>query len=152
MHGMSPSRPRGCVQANYQHSIPNLQFTHCISCMNEVNKCFGKGFGWICALNRWSVQERAHTSFCPIACQVLHDLAWELCRQIAAWYLSRLTLFLLVWGVRKGVWGGGSFWAGGQKCSHECRFYFWTLLRVLLFMHYPWPVQLQPLFYFTKSR
>ena len=30
MHEMPPSRPRGCVQANYQQLIPNLQFTHCI--------------------------------------------------------------------------------------------------------------------------
>ena len=30
MHGISPSRLRGCVQANYQQLIPNLQFTHCI--------------------------------------------------------------------------------------------------------------------------
>jgi hypothetical protein len=30
MHEMSPSRPRGCVQANYQQLTPNLQFTHCI--------------------------------------------------------------------------------------------------------------------------
>ena len=30
MHGMSPSRPRGCVQAYYQQLIPDLQFTHCI--------------------------------------------------------------------------------------------------------------------------
>jgi hypothetical protein len=34
--------------------------------MNEVKKCFGKGLGWICALNRWSVQKRVQTSFCPI--------------------------------------------------------------------------------------
>ena len=40
--------------------------------MIEVKKCFGKGFGWICALNRWSMQERAQNSFCPIAYQVLH--------------------------------------------------------------------------------
>jgi len=74
---MSPSRPRGCVQANYQQLILNLHFTHCImqSCMIEVKKCFGKGFGWIGALNRWSVQKRAQTSFCPIARQVLHYLA-----------------------------------------------------------------------------
>jgi hypothetical protein len=26
MHGMPPSRSRGCVQANYQQLIPNLQF------------------------------------------------------------------------------------------------------------------------------
>ena len=53
--------------------------------MNEVKKRFGKIFGWICALNRWSVQERAHISFCPIILQVyIFSLAWELCRQIAA--------------------------------------------------------------------
>ena len=52
---MSPSRPRGCVQANYQQLIPNLQFTYCISCMNEVNKGIGEGFGWVFALNRLSV-------------------------------------------------------------------------------------------------
>ena len=79
----------------------------CISCMNEVEMCFGKGFGCICALNRWSVQERTQTSFCPIACQVLHYLAWELCRQIAACILTKLTPFLLVWEVRKGRLGGG---------------------------------------------
>jgi hypothetical protein len=33
--------------------------------MNEVRECFGKGFGWICALNRWSVQERVRVSFLP---------------------------------------------------------------------------------------
>ena len=44
MHEMPPSRPRGCVQANYQLFIPNLQLTYCIiiSYMNEVKKCFGK--------------------------------------------------------------------------------------------------------------
>jgi len=31
VHGMLPSRPRGCVQAIYQELIPNLQFTHCIT-------------------------------------------------------------------------------------------------------------------------
>ena len=79
-------------------------------------KCFGKGFGWICALNKSSVQERAQTSFCPIARQVLHYLAWELCRQIVACILSRLTPFLLVCGVRKGgVGGGGHFGPEAQK-------------------------------------
>jgi len=32
-----------------------------------------------------------------------------------------LTPFLLVWGVRKGVGGGGSFWAGGPKSAHDCQ-------------------------------
>ena len=39
--------------------------------MNEVKMCVGKGFGWICAINRWPVQERAQISFCPITLQVL---------------------------------------------------------------------------------
>ena len=41
----------------------SLRIALCISCMNEVKKYFGKRFGWICALNRWSVQERVHSSF-----------------------------------------------------------------------------------------
>jgi len=105
-----------------------LRIALCISCMIKINKCFGKGFGWICALNRWSVQERAQTSFCPIARQILHYLAWELYRQIAAWYLSIMTPFYLLWGVRKGGWGGGAFWAGGPKFTRDCRrlFFFYV--------------------------
>ena len=67
-------------------------FALCISCMIEVKRCFGKGFGWICALNRWSVQERAQTSFCPTPLQVgikIIDMR-AVCRQIAAFILSRL--------------------------------------------------------------
>jgi len=74
-----------------------------------------------------AVLERAHTSLCPQGCigpitgQVLHYLAWELCRQIAAFNLSSLTPFLLVWGVRNGALGGRwSFWAGGPKFILDC--------------------------------
>ena len=59
------------------------------------------------ALNRWSVQERAHISFCPITLQVLINSARELCRQISAYNLSRLTPFFSVVG-QEGGWGGGS--------------------------------------------
>jgi len=46
--------------------------------------------------------------------------ARELCRQIAAYILSKLTPFLLVWGVRKGGLGGGwSIWAGGPKFTRN---------------------------------
>jgi hypothetical protein len=45
MHGMPPSRLRGCVQANYQQLIPNLQIAYCIIRLphakvttNSVNK------------------------------------------------------------------------------------------------------------------
>ena len=108
MHEMPPGRPWTCVQANYQQLTPNLQFTYCIrhKLHEWSKKCSGKDFGWICALNRWSVQECAQTSFCPVARQVLHYLAWEPCRQIAACILSKFTPCLLVWGVRKGGWGG----------------------------------------------
>jgi len=104
-----------------------LRTALCISCMIEVYKCFGKGFGWICALNRWSVQERAHNSFCPIACQVLHYLAWELCRQIAAWILSRLTPFSV--GGQEGGWGGwGHFGPEAQNLHVTVMNYFLRLL------------------------
>ena len=130
MHGMSPSRPRGCVQANYQQLTPNsqLRIALCISCMIELKNCLGKGVGWICALNRWSGQERAQTSFCPLARPVLNYMAWELCRQIAAPILSRLKPFLLVGGVRKGVGGGGgAFWAGGPEFTRACQDFILTL-------------------------
>jgi hypothetical protein len=50
MHGMSPSRPQGCVQAIYQQLNPSLQFTHCIMirvrqvthCMNGVKNALAK--------------------------------------------------------------------------------------------------------------
>jgi hypothetical protein len=74
MHEMPPSRPRGCVQANYQHLIPtcNSCIALCTSRMNEIKKCFDAVFGWICALNRWSVQEHAQTSFCPVTPQAFN--------------------------------------------------------------------------------
>jgi hypothetical protein len=51
------------VTSNYFQTCSSRTALY-ISCMNEANSCFGKGFGWICALHRWSVQERAHISFC----------------------------------------------------------------------------------------
>jgi len=42
----------------------------------------------------------------PYTLQVLIYLARELCRQMAAYILSKLTPFLLVWGVREVWWGG----------------------------------------------
>jgi len=102
----------------------SLRIAVCISCMNEVNTCFGKGFGWIWALNRWSVQERAQTSFALWLVRIC--LAWELSRQIAAWILSRLTPFLFVWGVRKGFWGS-HFWPEDQissVCVKICFFFY----------------------------
>ena len=53
------------------------------------------------------MQELADISFCPINLQVLIYLAWELCRQIAACILSRLTPFYYCGG--SGSVGGGHF-------------------------------------------
>ena len=110
-----------------------LRLALCISCMIEVKKCFGKGFGWICALNRWSVQERAQTSFCPVARQVLHYLAWKECRFIAALIMSKLTPFPIVWGVRNGGLGGGGGILGRRpKIWHAClQFIFSPLLKAI---------------------
>ena len=98
----------------------------CKSCMNEVKKCCGEGFGWICALNRW-VQECAHISSCPITCQVLNYLARELCRQIAA--LSKFApFFVSVGGQEVGDGGEGAFWAGSPKFTRDCQDFFKRLL------------------------
>ena len=128
MHGMPPSRPRG-----YVRQITSNWFQTCssrialwINCMIEGKKCFGRVFGWICALKRWSVQECVQTCFCPTARQVLHYLAWELCRQIAAPILSRLTPFLLVWGSGRGLGGGGGghFGPEAQNLYVHVRIFF----------------------------
>ena len=52
MESPEVDRAQGCVQANYQQLILDLQLTYCIilKYLNEVKKCFGKGFGRICAL------------------------------------------------------------------------------------------------------
>jgi len=53
-------------------------------------------------------------------------LARELCRQVTAYILSSLTPFLFVWGVRKGGWGGGAFWAEGPKFTCDCHEFFFV--------------------------
>ena len=72
----------------------SLRIALCIICMIKVKKCFGKGFGLTCALKRWSVQERAQTSFCPVARQILQYLAvpWQqvLCSALTLSYAVAL--------------------------------------------------------------
>ena len=76
--------------------------------MIEVRKCFGKGFGWICALHRWSVQERVQTSFCPTARQVLHYLACKTVQADCCFNAEQIdTLFISVGGQEGGLGGGG---------------------------------------------
>ena len=78
-----------------------------MSCMNKVEKCFGKGFGWICALNRWSVQARANISFCLLTLQVLGiSLFGTKMAQNSCLHSEQIdTLFSSVGG-QEGGWGG----------------------------------------------
>ena len=73
--------------------------------MNEVKKCLGKGFGWICTLNRWSVQEDVHLGFCPMTLQVLvgkRTVQADSCLHSEQIY----TLFISVGGQKGGLgWG-----------------------------------------------
>jgi len=82
-----------------------------MSCMNKVEKCFGKGFGWICALNRWSVQARANISFCLLTLQVLGiSLFGTKMAQNSCLHSEQIdTLFISVGGQ-----GRGSGWVGGH--------------------------------------
>ena len=78
---------------------------------------------WLDLCTKQVVNARAcATIFCPVAHQLLHYLAWELCRQIAASILSRLTPLLLVWGVRSGGWGGRGI------LGRRPKFYTWLSL------------------------
>jgi len=58
-------RPYLVFASDQQHLAAKMQ-----SCLS-----FAFFMGWL------SVQERVQTSLCPVARQVLHNLAWELCRQ-----------------------------------------------------------------------
>jgi len=91
--------------------------------MIEVKKCLGKGFGWICALNRWSVQEHAQTSFCPVALR--YCIIWHKTVQADNCLSPEQidTLFISVGG-QEGGFGGGVFWAGGLKFTHDCILFF----------------------------
>jgi len=75
--------------------------------MIEVKKCFGKGFGWICALNRWSVQECAQTSlhYCSsnIALFGMRTVQADSCLNSEQIH----TLFISVGGQEGGLEGGG---------------------------------------------
>jgi hypothetical protein len=87
--------------------------------MNEVKKCLGKGFGWICTLNRWSVQEDVHLGFCPMTLQVL--VGKRTVQADSCLHSEQIdTLFISVGG-QEGSGDGKSFWAGGPKFTHYCQ-------------------------------
>ena len=131
---MPPSRAQGCVQADYQQVIPNLQFTYCI--MHKLHewskKCFGKGFGWICALN----SARACTyHFLPYNSSGIDLFGMRTVQADSCFNSEQIGTLLLVWGVRKGALEGGwSIWAKGPKFTRncqECPFYASCLTCVL---------------------
>jgi len=107
-----------------------LRIALCISCLIEVKKCFGKGFGWICALHRWSVKERAQTSFLSYS---LSGIALSGIRTVQAHSCLNSeqidTLFISVGG-QEGVFrgGGGYFRSEAQNLHVTVMIFFFTLL------------------------
>jgi hypothetical protein len=81
--------------------------------MIEVKKCFGKGFGWIYALNRWS--RACANQFLPYSSSGIALFGMRTVQADSCLILEQIdTLFISVRG-QEGVLGGGSFWAGGPK-------------------------------------
>ena len=85
----------------------SLRIALCISCMIEVRKCFGKGFGWICALKRRSVQERAQTNYLLPYCSSGNALFGLITVQADSCLNSEQidTLFISVGGQEEGFGG-----------------------------------------------
>jgi hypothetical protein len=90
----------------------------------EGKKCFGKGIGWICALNKWSVQEQ--TGFCPVAGIAISGIRTV---QADSCLISEQidTLFISVGGKEGGL-GGGYFGPEAQNLRVTVMIIFCTLL------------------------
>ena len=54
---------------------------------------------------------------------------------MAAYILSKLTPFLLVWGVREGVWGGGGYFGLEAQNLHVTAMIFFLALRGELYAY-----------------
>jgi len=89
--------------------------------MNEIKKRSGKGFGWKFALNRWSVQERAHIRFCNYR-QVL---IWQKTVQANSCLNSEQvdTILISVGTQHGGLWGGGHSGPEVQNFTRDCHGY-----------------------------
>ena len=75
--------------------------------MNEVKKCFGKGFDWICALNRWSVQECDH-QFLPYSSSGITLFGKRIVHADSCLNPEQIdTLFISVGGQQGGFGGAG---------------------------------------------
>ena len=91
----------------------------CKSCINEAKKCFGTGFGSTRALNRWSVQERAH-QFLPYNSSGIKVSGKRTVQTGTCLNFEQIgTLLYKCGGSGKGLGGGGSFWAGFPKFTRH---------------------------------
>jgi len=115
MHGTPPSRPRGCVQSNYQQLIPNLQFTYCI--MQKLHE-WSKQVLWQRFWLDWCTKQVVSAKAC--ACQFLPynssgiRLSGKNCadRQLLEFWADWHS-FYECGGSGRGVWGG-------PKLTRDC--------------------------------
>ena len=89
----------------------------------EVKKCFGKGFGWICALNKWSVQECTQTSFLPCSSSGIALFGMRSVQADSCLNSEHIDALCISVGGQEGLGGGGSL---GRRPENA-----WTFFRLL---------------------
>ena len=93
--------------------------------MIEVKKCFGKGFGWICALNKWSVQECAQTSFFAVNSSGIAIFGMRTVQAVSCLSSEQIdTLFISVGGQEGFGEGGGYIGPEAQNLHMYVRNFF----------------------------
>jgi len=98
----------------------SLRIALCIGCMIEVKKGFGKGSGWICALNRWSVQECVQTKFLPCSSSGIAIFGMITVQANSCLNSEQIDSLFISVGGQEGGLGGGVFWAGGPNFTRVC--------------------------------
>ena len=131
MHGMSPSRPRGCVQANYHQSIPNLQFTHCIKHrLHDWSKKVLwqrlKTF-WLDLCTKQVVSARACANQClPYRSSGIALFGMRTVQADSCLHSKQIdTLFVSVGG-QEGGWGGRVILGRRPRIYTVCQVFFFT--------------------------
>ena len=123
MHGMSPSRPRGCVQANYQQLFPNLQLTHCImhKLHDRSKRVLWQRF-WLDLCTKQVVSARACANqFSPCSSSGIALFGMITVQADSCLNSEQIdTLFISVGGLEGVLGGGGAFWAGIPKFTRDC--------------------------------
>jgi len=137
---MSPSRPRGCVQANYQQLISNLQFTHCI--MHKLHN-FSKKVLWqrlwldLCTKQVVSVRACAN-QFLPCSSSGIALFGMRTVQEDSCLNSEQNgTLFKRVGGQEGGLGGGGGHFGPKVSCcnmDHSMCLYVWGSSHSLLDM------------------